>query len=379
MSEHLSRGPNLSLFIGNHESCRNTIHAALSELKATTDEDRIRLAAQRLIESQTKLADTYEQVATAYIDAGMVDSWIDDFIHEDERAIWRMFEDVYIDELGGDDDMLGDQFFTQMSPDEMRRLALEHTDDITTPQPVYSINGYIAPEFTGKRAIKYEYEFKINGAISNFAETLPESTQVIVAQEYEIHQFSQMLNQVDSPLEFGELLEENMDDGQVIIRMLERGIGNPLLSNAVEDYEKAKSTLIDTFDEIPKVSYVQVTKRHKLYRDTREYIKEASYHFELLCEVIYETYGDSKTAARVMAALWRQDNEMYGNMVRGLSLGSVELPTPVDAIVDVYAEYFMNPDATGEEFGGNPPSRDTIIGYYTDTLERANERIKNLR
>lgn len=384
MSEHLSQppGPNFSFIVSDHENCRDNVHAALNELRSTTDSTRVRWAAQQLVEQQMRLPDTYEHVAIAYISNGLIDSWIDDFVYQDEQAIDFMMREVSTDGISHDYDSSSHTFFSQMSRDGMHRLALEYVTEIMMSQPVHDIDTYIAPitpKITGRQAIKYEYGFRINSAIDNLTETLPASTQVVIAQEREIYHFREKLNETDDLFEHKELVSGGLDDGQLIILLLGNSLQDPTLSQAIGDYEDAKTTFAASLEQLSQTSPVRNTIRHDLYRKARKDIDALSYRFNSLCDILYKKY-DKKMASRIMAAHWRQDRELLNSIINSLSDGNDELPGAFDVAIDTYSDYFMGitpPD--NENFGGELPSQLEVIDYYTNALESLFDKVKNLR
>lgn len=385
MSEHLSNGPNFAGLISDHEFGRNRLYGSLVTLRVSTDEDRLNYAAEQAVEYQMRMAHTYQDIASAFIDNGRVEDWLEHFIREDEHALWNMFEDLHTTDDEDPED--GWVYFEQMPDDQLRQLASEYATGVTTPQPVHSIHGYIAPEFTGSSAIRYGYGFKLDGAIQNYIETLPESAQQAYVRQLEIHHevriFSEQFNDIDTLLDFenscDEAQYESLDDGELVVKLYEQQLNDKVLSEALVSYEKAKDDLIDVLDELPATSPVRVKKRHSLYTEARERVKELSFQFESLCEIIDGKYSDKQTASRMMAAVWRQDNRAYRNIVQMLSQTEMDLPIPVDTIVDVYAERYMGLDTSSDIFGGDSPSRQMIIGYYTDILDRVVERVKAIR
>lgn len=380
MSESLSNRPNLAAHVSEHNDGRGGIYDALKALKESTNPQYLRFAAEQLIPYQKRLPETYEQVATAYIDAGQVDEWISDFITEDEKAICYMLEDLRIDGSDDHDGVTDDMYFKQMPEEEMRRLAQEYAAGVTEPQPVTSINGYIAPEFAGKHALKYEYMYKIEYAINNFVDTLPESTQTIVAEEHEIYQFGQMLAGVDNPLEHDELFAENIDDGQLVVRLLERSVKDEALSKIISEYEDAKTAYATTLEQISRTPVVRVIDRHTLYRTVRVDINTLSYRFNLLCDEIKSSHANQGIAARTMAALWRQDRDMLGAIINSLSNGEYEYQGNIDPAIDMYAGYFMGVEPNEDDAYGNLKlSRRDVISYYTTALDIVAEKVKTIR
>lgn len=368
MSERLSDQPDFTQLISDHNRCLFDVHSALAELKETTDPARIALAAEILVEQQMRMPYTYQNIATAYINTGRADIWVDDFVEEDERAIWRMFEDLHTSHiLGGDDDMTGDEYFNQASREELMQLAHEHTTNTTTPHPIPGVGGFITPEFSGSDAIRYEYGFKLNQAIESFVETLPEPARQAIESEMDIHRFREMLAEIDNPIDRLGPDYSQMDDGELLVKMYSDQMGDTLLSNAIADHENAKTNLSTTLEEIMKTNPVRIKVRYGLYATARENTEMLAYHLKLLGDVLHEKYQDKKLASRILAAQWRQDKSTFGMYT-------------IDEAINVYADYFMGiPPAEEDDLGGRQLTQRDVIGYYEYALDMIVEKAKKAR